>query len=221
MYALFLQQGCWKLVKKVLKRKKKKSEKEGSGEWHYERLKRSGERQSESEMEKFWLCQGMHGALRQKEEGLKEEWGCCGRISCKGQKFQKWQSSREWVGKDSQQTYIPGEGICLETYLAIHTIFPFFFFFLLHTHTKPNTLCTHNNFIQSTHVNKNMQLIPHITTLPENILSMLFLKSIFSQKVMPTKVILKHLTLKLFSIGILYGQWAEKDSFKRKLRAKA
>lgn len=172
-------------------------------------------------MEKFWLCQGMHGALRQKEEGLKEEWGCCGRISCKGQKFQKWQSSREWVGKDSQQTYIPGEGICLETLFSYSHNLSFFFFFLLHTHTKPNTLCTHNNFIQSTHVYKNMQLIPHITTLPENILSMLFLKSIFSQKVMLTKVILKHPTLKLFSIGILYGQWAEKDSFKRKLRAKA
>lgn len=97
----------------------------------------------------------------------------------------------------------------------------FLFFFSSYTRTKTNTLCTHNNFIQSTHVNKNMQLIPHITTLPENILGMLFIKPIFSQKVIPTKVILKHPTLKLFSLGIPYGQWAEKGSFKRKLRAKA
>lgn len=149
MYALFLQQGCWKLVKKVLKRKKKKSEKEGSGEWHYERLKRSGERQSESEMEKFWLCQGMHGALRQKEEGLKEEWGCCGRISCKGQKFQKWQSSRGWVGKDSQQTYIPGKGICLETLFSYSHNLSFFFFFSSYTHTQNQIHCAHTTILFS------------------------------------------------------------------------
>lgn len=119
----------------------------------------------------------------------------------------------------SRHTFLGREYIW-KPYSAIHTIFPFFFFFPSYTRTKTNTLCTHNNFIQSTHVNKNMQLIPHITTLPENILGMLFIKPIFSQKVIPTKVILKHPTLKLFSLGIPYGQWAEKGSFKRKLRAK-
>lgn len=51
--ALFLQPGCWELVKKVLKRRGGKVKKKGSDERHYEGLKRSGERQSESEMEKF------------------------------------------------------------------------------------------------------------------------------------------------------------------------
>lgn len=77
------------------------------------------------------------------------------------------ENSRGWVGKDSQQTHIPGEGIFLLTSFSYSRNLSFFF-----SHTQKNTYVVHTqkNFSQPTYVNKYMQIISHITIVPENVL---------------------------------------------------
>lgn len=79
------------------------------------------------------------------------------------------ENSRGWVGKDSQQTQIPEEGIFLETSFSnsCNLLFP---------HTQKNTHMVHtqNSFIQPTYVNRYIHLIARMTMVPENVVVIFF-----------------------------------------------
>lgn len=57
------------------------------------------------------------------------------------------ENSRGWVGKDSQQTHIPGERIFLETSFSYSHNLSFSF---VYTQKNAHIVHTQNNFIQST-----------------------------------------------------------------------